>query len=207
VSLCTTAQVKAQLGIPDADAEHDAVIGRMVAGVSAAMAGRQGSCRPVEEAARVQYYDVPTSRERSLYLRVWPIVSIGEILEATLGDYSGGTALTVDEDYWAIAERGELLRVGYWLRGRRTVRATYTAGWVPVNLSEADGFSLGSGQVLMPGDIVAVAIVQCVHEFQRRAVPGVSGEGVAGGNVSYAKTVPKLLDGVKETMANYKRVV
>ncbi len=69
MSLCTTGHVKAQLGIGDADAEHDAVIGRIVAGASAAMAGRQGSCRPVEDAARVQCYDVPPSREQALYRR------------------------------------------------------------------------------------------------------------------------------------------
>jgi len=204
--LCTVEQVKARLSLASDDDEHDDMIEQIVLGVSEALCGPAGAGRPLEEAQVTQVFDVPTP-VRVLLVERFPIVAVDEVREGWLGGFDDEADLMEGEDFVVAADAGRLIRVGgHWLLGDGTVRAKYRGGYVPPDVSREQAFGPAEGQVLMPQDIVEAAIQQSVHWFQRRSQPGVTGEGVAGANLTfYAAT--ELLPGVKEILGRYRRIV
>ncbi len=210
MTLCTVDQVKQRLGMPASDSRDDDVLATIVAGVSGRMAGAEGCGRPLEQQTLVQTYSPDTTDCRVLWTRVWPIVSVSELLEryTPLVAWGNAETLTEDTDFEVDAERGGLLRLGLpWSRGDRTVRVTCTAGYVPPSTSEADGWGgLSAGEVLLPGDLVEAAIAQAVNDFQRRRNPGATGQSAAGGNVSW-QTPEGLLPGVRDVCGRYRRLM
>jgi len=149
MALCTLSQVKQRLVIGELDTEHDAVLGRLIAGASTdlAMAAGQAS---LEKAARTQLLSVPESGTEHIWLASWPIVSITEVKEALYKDWDAATALTENTDYVADYARGRLTRVGNWLRGTLSVRVQYAGGY-----TRCDAWASGADYVI--GDVVACA--------------------------------------------------
>jgi len=129
--LATLAQLKAKLGIATADTTLDDALTAILEEVSSAMCGPSGAGRALERASRT-FYAAPEPAQHSLYLPVFPIVSITEVVEALDGAFDDETDLTEDTDFWVDEARGILHRVGCWLAGRPgepSVRVVYTAGY------------------------------------------------------------------------------
>jgi len=154
--LCTTANVKAQLGIPTADTTDDAVIARIAGEVSAAMAraaGRVCQGRPALERATWIERLSPERRTHVLHVAAYPITSVTEVIEALYGAFDDATALTADEDYQLERHRGRLFRVGFWMAGALTVRVTYEGGYTPAE-AWVSGTSYAAGDRVTYGGAV-----------------------------------------------------
>ncbi len=203
MSVCTLAQVKAQLNIGLADTDPDAVLNQLIAGVSGAMARACGrlcsGAASLEKAARTLLITVDEPRTHVLWLPAWPVVSVSEVKEAIYGGHADVTALVADEAYQLRSDIGGLYRIGFWLSGVNTVKVTWIGGYV------AAGGTPGAGETAMPSDLVDAAIRQVIHEFNQRAKPGVRGEGVQGANVTFYSD-DKLLPGVRNVCAGYRRM-
>jgi len=206
--LCTLAQFKERYGITAATDE--AAIASILQGVSAQLgraAGRVWYGRPCLEKTEITFEPaaIPPYTEY-LFLPTWPIVKIESVIETALGDWANGTELVAGADYFAMADRGILARLaGHWAAGTLTVQAVYAGGYTPPSESEAEEWEAEDGEVLLPDDIREAALQQAGFVWQRRASLGLSGESAGGGSVStYAED--KLLPGVREIMAGYRRI-
>ena len=208
--LCTLTQFKARYGFdPTKETDEDAITS-ILQGVSAQLgraAGRVWYGRPCLEKGEITFEPaaIPPYTEH-LFLPAWPIVAVESVIEAVLGDWKNGWTLAKGEDYYALAGRGILARLaGYWPAGALTVQAVYTGGYTPPSESEAEEWEAEDGEVLLPDDIREAALQQAGFVWQRRASLGLSGESAGGGSVStYAED--KLLPGVREIMAGYRRI-
>ena len=197
MNLCTLNQLKTRLDISDAGS--DGLLGGIITGVSGQLQGAGGCGRQLGlQADRVELISVSGSRMASVWVSIYPIVSISEIKEALYGAYDDADALTVNEDYQFVAATGELRRIGSWLAGIETIRITYTAGYA------APGDELGAGETALPDEIVEAAIQQAAFTYQKRDKLGLTALGSQGGSASgYA--ADKILAGPKITMQGYRR--
>ncbi|HUW99373.1 MAG TPA: hypothetical protein VMY35_00205 [Phycisphaerae bacterium] len=204
MSLCILADVKAFLGINAQDTEHDAVLNKDIAGVSAQLARAAGRIHdeiPVLEktTGAVQYFS-PDPRTRTIWLAAYPVISITEIKEACFGAFDDADALVENESYQILKPRGRLVRIGFWLPGVQTVRVTYNGGYT------AAGDTPGDGETALPDDVVRKATKQVAFYFRRRAQLGVTSAGVQGGSyTAYARD--ELLPDVRETMNRFARTL
>ena len=155
MSLCTLANVKSLLGLASTDATRDALIERLIAGVSRQMAKAAG--RPagaVEYASgRIEHLAVSLPRTTIIWVAAFPVIEVTEVKEAVYGGFDGVDALTADEDYQLDADIGALHRIGWWLTGVRTVRVTYAGGYTPAE----DWVSAGTyviGQKVLYGGVI-----------------------------------------------------
>jgi len=137
--LATLAQLKARLDI--SDTSEDDVLNQVLAAASVAMARAAGrviaglGC--LEGPGPFTEVFSPPSGATSLRLTARPAYSyaIGElsypiVKEAVHGAYADADALTIDEDYWLDGDSGQLIRIGTWLAGARTVQAQYHGGYI-----------------------------------------------------------------------------
>jgi len=197
------AQVKSQLAIATADTERDTLLTQFIAGVSAAMAraaGRIWAGAPcLEKTSMVELITVPERHTEILWLAARPVVSVTEIKEAVFGTFDDMEALVEDEDYELDAATGALYRIGFWLTGRKAVRATYVGGYT------AAGTTPGTGETALPADVVNAAVRQVIHEFNIRGTPGYQAESVQGSSVSRSGD-DSLLPGVRQVMESYRRL-
>lgn len=201
-------ELKARLEILAGDDEHDAVLTGILQGVSAqlAVAARRviGGEPCLEKADRTELITVPDRWTTTLFLTAWPVVSITEIKEAVYGGFDDADALVENEDYQLDAAAGRLHRIGYWMRGRLTVRVKCPAGYTPPTEYLADGYEAADGEVQLPADISEYAIQQASFYFQRRKSLGLTSQSVQGASVStYAQD--ELLPNVAEGMKAYRR--
>jgi len=199
MSLCTLAQLKARESI--GDSASDALLTAIITGVSGQLQGAGGCGRMLAlEEGRVEYKTVRGARDSSIWLTRYPIVTIDEIKEALYGACSSATALTENDDFQFDPDSGEVRRVGWWLRGFRTIKITFDAGYV------LPGDVAGDGETELPAEIVEVAIRQASYTYQRRDQLGLSGQSAQGGSISaYAKD--EMLPDVAATMKGYRRML
>jgi len=197
--LCTLAQLKARLGIGDEDS--DTLLTQIITGVSGQLQGEGGCGRTLSlESDIVEYKTIREPRAASIWLSRYPVVSISEIKEATYNDFDDADALTADDDFQFDPDSGEVHKTGWWLRGFRTAKITYTGGYV------LPGDVAGDGETELPDDIVEAAIEQASFAYQRRDTLGVSAQSAQGGSVT-AYAQDKLLPGVRTTMRRYRRML
>jgi len=167
--LATRQQIKDRLALPSTDTEFDAVIdtiGRNVSDLLAREAGRivaGQSC--LEKSAAVELLS-PERGDSAIWLTGRPIVSITEVTEALYGAHATATALTAGTDYWANLAAGRLTRIGQWLAGDETVKATYLGGYVLA-------LPWVSATSYVAGDVVTYAsvIYDCILAVSGEAVP------------------------------------
>jgi len=199
VNLCTLGQLKIRLGIAADDTGSDDLLNQIIAGVSGALQGAAGCGRDLAMVTDlVETISAPEPRTSSVWTSARPIVSISEIKEALYGDFDAASALVENEGYQYKASAGELVRIGWWLRGVATIRVTYTAGYV------APGDDAGAGETALPDEIVEAALIQCAFVWQKKDKLGMTAAAAAGGSAS-GFAPDKLLPGPRETMRGYRR--
>jgi len=209
--LCTLAQFKARYGLTGEDDDRDEAIEALLEGVSAMLAraaGRIWNGRPCLEKTELTFEPaVIAPCTEVLMLPAWPVVEIESVIEAENGDWEDGTELEEGEDFYVLSGRGILARLGgYWPAGMLTIQAIYTGGYTPPTESEEEEWEAEEGEILLPEDIREAALQQAGFFWERRDSLGLSGQSASGGGISvYAED--KLLPGVKETMAAYRRLV
>lgn len=125
MSLATLAQLKARQGISDAG--QDTLLTAILTGVSGQLS--QAAARPLEKATQTETLSVREPGVSILYLKHWPIVTVTEVKEASFKQFDDADALTEDTDFMVDYERGELIRMGFWLKGHLTVQVSYTGGY------------------------------------------------------------------------------
>lgn len=209
-AICTTAQVKARLGITDTS--WDTIIDEIILSVAAQIeraAGRQ--LRRTTTAVTEKH----TGGGRRLAMQHYPIVSgdITSVRESAVRDWttSGSyTSLTLGTDY--VFESGEndgqsgiFIRLNQdWMGDEDNpgqVQIIYKGGYSPA----------GTGSTWdMPADLVGAAIIQSIHELDMRKDPGVvsksmRGIGIASGTMAERKEI-HLLPAVEEVARSYRRL-
>jgi|GEM_PF-3484280 len=127
--LCTVSQIKATLGLAESDTEHNAVLERIAAGVSAAFEGPEGAGRPLMQAARLVLLDAPDHGTRHLWLPAIPVIEISSIKEGAFGIFDGSAELDEGSDFVANYATGRLTRIGFWPIGDQCVRVEYVGGY------------------------------------------------------------------------------
>ena len=206
MSLCTLEQLKLSLGIGAADVEHDAALTALVARVSASLARAAGRPGRLELTTAVDTFG-SERRTEVLWLRGWPVVEVTEVVESVIGLFDEGSVLAAGYQYQIRTDLGLLYRVGlYWPAGMATVRVTGSGGYTPPDVSEADGYVPGAGEILLPVDITEAAVLQASFWWSRRDSLGVRSISTGGGaSTTYARD--ELLPIVRETMASYARMM
>ena len=201
---CTVANVNERWGT--AAALDAAVLGTIIDGVSLSLArscGRaDGSAVPnlmLRQSARTEY--TQGNGGNMLFLDVWPIESITSITLADDKDWDNGETLTAEDDYRHDAVSGIIYRVsGKWRTVIQSIRLIYVGGYV-----DPTGTPTGS-QIALPDDIIEAAILQTVHEYQRRRTYGAKSIEGDDRSLIYHQATP-LLARPQEIMDGYRREV
>ncbi len=130
---------------------------------------------PAADVPIVEYHSVYDERFE-LYLSEWPLISVASVYEDTARVYGSDCLLTVNTDYIVSSRTGKLLRVfdsggaTAWVTGFRTIKVTYTAGYV--------------NAAALPAHLADAALDLCARMFKeaQRAQWGVSSASDAAGN-------------------------
>lgn len=204
MSLASLTQLKARLGITDTN--DNTLLTAILAGVSAQIE-RYADRSFEQQDVDAEYIDVPRGDIETLALKIFPVVSITAVTEALYKDHASADELTEDEDFFCDYARGLLHRAGTtWLAGRMTVLVEYEGGYVTPDTQAGVGWTLGTGEIVMPADLVEAAIQQASFVYQRRHSLGLTSESVSGGSIS-AYATDELLPAVKQTADRYRRLL
>ena len=194
--LCTLADIRIRLGLETGDTDDDQMLYSIIKGVSAAFDTYCNRTFILNSSAATEYY---SGGRQKLYLPRYPILSITSVTESVDWDWDNETALTADDDYHAMTDRGALHRVGtLWLSGAETVRVVYTGGYV------AAGGTAGTGETALPDDIQEAALLQSMFTYKRRDDLGLAGVSAMGGSISKFSAI-ELLPEVKAILNKYRR--
>jgi len=204
--LATVEQLKTRLGMGDAN--DDALLAGILAGVSARIAreaGRVWRGQPCLEltafaAANPLILNVPMRQTEWLWLPAWPVVAVTDVRESPDQDWTDADALDEGDDYNVDYVLGGLSR-GYWMTGAQTVRVLYSGGYVPA------GATPTAGQDALPSDLTEAAIEQATAVYNRRSHIGLTNASGGGGSVGFAVAGVPLMDGVREIVNTYRRLL
>ena len=188
MALTTSTIVKARLGLTGT--ENDTVLAAVVTAVSQWMAlhCHRGFER---EAAKVVY---PEGGSDRLQLRLYPIESIAEVVEAYDRDFAAATPLVAEDDYFIDESCGDepntgviYKSTGVFTAGPKRVRVTYTGGYWP-----ADGVgTMPTTARVLPGPVAEAAALMAVHVFANRAKFG--SRNISVGDMSVSEVTDGLL--------------
>ena len=193
--ICTLADVKERLAISD-NPDYDLMLTRIIRNLEAVFNGFTHRKLILNSADETVYL---TGGEKRIILPRYPIVAITSIKQATDYDFASADALTANDAYRAINERGIIYRVGtVWLTVEDGIQVIYRGGYV------AAGQTPGTGETAIPDDLREAAIEQTSFIFKRRDDIGLSGVGYDGGSISKFSAM-KLLPLVEETLKHYRR--
>jgi len=194
-SLITVAQLKAYLlasGLAAAEVQHDPLFEILIDGVSSAFDGAVG--RALAKTTYTAVYFDGNGKE-DLVLPNYPVISITSIEE-------DGDALTEgeDNDYQIYAASGILKRnTGAWLKGSKTIKLTYIAGYT------VQGATLVAGEIALPADLKLACMIQVAREWKKAqgAEWGETSRSFQDGSRSFVEK--GLLKEVEDVLARYRR--
>lgn len=204
--LATVEQLKTRLGMGDAN--DDALLSGILLGVSARIAreaGRVWRGQPCLEltafnAASPLLLNVPMRQTEWLWLPAWPIAVVSDVRESIDQDWANADPLDEGDDYSVDYVFGGMFR-GYWLTGAQSVRVLYSGGYVPA------GTEAAAGQEAVPADLAEAAFEQATAVYNRRSHIGLTNASGGGGSVAFIVAGVPLMDGVREIVATYRRVL
>lgn len=192
-ALVTVAAAKAYCGIETAITTWDSILETLIDGVSEAF---NRSCdRTLAKATYTgAYLDGPGTRE--LVLPNFPVISITSVEEDDLALTEGD-----EYDYLLYAESGILWRVGGdWLLGPKTVKITYTAGYIAIP---------GAGETeSIPADLKLAALQQVAAEWQaikNKSWGKLSDSGPDGASITRFES-GQFLREVRQVLERYRRI-
>lgn len=191
-SLITAAQFKLYLGPEYAGATNDSLFELLIDSVSEMFNRHIGGTL-----AKMTYTDAyfDGNGQESLILSNFPIVSVASIHEDGVLLTEGATA-----DYVVDYAVGMIHRVGgRWLRGRKTLKINYTAGYV------VQGASPGAGETALPADLKLGCMIQAAREWKKSQGSewGETSRSFPDGSTSHVER--GLLKEVEEILQKYRR--
>lgn len=129
--------------------------------------------------------------ERWLYLNAYPVTAFTTI------EYRTGTSTYASYDstaYETYAERGAIYFYGGIPKGKKTVRVTYTAGYV-INWST-------QGSHTLPHDLTHACRKLVLKEFSKRKAQGLTSESVGGASINWNEDLdPEIV----QILSKYRR--
>ena len=140
-----------------------------------------------DKKARTEFFS-PGENRRCLFLFSPPIDPGIQVWESSAIPRDYTTLLTEGSDYFLDPEAGIIERgaggcyaCSYWRRGSRTVKATYTGGYLT---GDCEG---------VPPSLRLAAITQCKIYFDQRDAYGITGKSLEGGSITLLSilTLPK----------------
>ena len=190
-SLITAAQFKPYLGPDYAGTTNDPLFELLIDSVSEMFNGHVK-----RTLAKTTYTDAyfDGNGQGSLVLPNYPIVSVASI-------YEGGILLVegAEADYVVDYATGIVHRVGgVWLRGRKTLKITCTAGYV------VQGASPGTGETALPADLKLACMIQVAREWKKTQGSewGETSRNFPDGSTSHVER--GLLKEVEEILQKYR---
>ena len=188
-AIITVAELKAYVGVTTTD--FDTIFEIFINSVSDEFNAYVG--RKLGKATYTDvYFDGPAGSD--LLLPHFPVVSITSIEE------DGDTLVEGDyDDYLLYADAGIIRRVmGSWLRGNKTIKITYVAGYV------VQGATLGTGETALPGDLRLACLAQCAREWKKAqgAEWGMTSRSFPDGSVT--RTEKGLLQEVTDVLDRHR---
>lgn len=191
-SLITAAQLKTYLGPEYSGSANDSLFELLIDSVSEMFNGHVG-----RTLAKTTYTDayLDGNGQVSLVLQNFPIISITSIHE-------DGVLLTegADGDYVVDYASGIVHRIGgRWLRGRKTLKITYAAGYV------VQGAVPGTGETALPADVKLACMIQAAREWKKTQGSewGETSRSFPDGSTSRVER--GLLKEVEEILQKYRR--
>ena len=179
-ALITTEDLKAYLDMKDST--QDKLLEILINAISTLF--DQYTSRNLKEATYTDLY-LDGNGEEIMYLPDWPIGSITSIAEDSVALTEGE-----DNDYYLYADEGYLVRISaVWLKGYKTIKITYKAGYLTV-----------------PKDLQLACMEQVAYEWQRQKnrTWGESSKSKGDFNISYIKD--DLLSQVKKVLDSYRKM-
>lgn len=133
-----------------------------------------------------QYFD--GNGQEIFYFPNWPVTVLTSV-------YEDGVLLVENTDYYAYLDEGKLARIGArWLKGRKTLKMTFTAGYVVTGASPT-----------LPKDLRSACLMQLGADwkkFQHNSW-GETSRSIAQQSVTIIER--GILDVVEKTLKNYSR--
>jgi len=194
--VCTLAEIRIRLGLAVGDTNDDEMLHSIIKGVSAVFDRFCNRNLILNTTDATEYY---SGGIQKISLSRYPVVSITSVTESADWDWDNETALTADDDYHLMTDRGILHRASSrWLGGNETVRVVYKGGYNPA----AD--TPGTGETGLPYDIEESALLQSMFTYKRRDDLGLSSVSAMGGSISKFSAI-KLLPEVENIFKAYRR--
>lgn len=205
-SLITLAQLKVYLGSGFEGNQNDALLELLIDNVSVEFDRFLG--RTLAKTTYTAIY-LDGNGEDTLSLPNWPVVSVTSL-------YEDDTLLTSGLDYDYVlytSESDAYLRkvnatwpgmtawgTSTWLKGPKTIKLTYTAGYV------VQGATPGAGETALPADIKLACMIQVAREWKKTqgAEWGESSRTFKDGSTTRIER--GLLQDVEEILVRYRRV-
>ena len=193
--LCSVQDIKDRSkGGTDLGATFDTLLGQIIDSVTLQLARHCG--RPDwDQLARSEFFN-PGSNTRRIFVASPPIAGapVIQIWESTANPrvYGASELLTLDEDYFVYSGEGIIMKEGrgLWAEGLKTVKITYTGGYLTADDAAA------------PADLADAAIVQAKLEFDRRESAGLAGQSLEGGSFSFSSGL-KIDPAVRQKLQHY----
>jgi len=150
-----------------------------------------------DKTARTEFFNPWQRGLKRLFLSSPPVASSPTIQVWQSTDrprvYGAAELLTLDEDFFLHEELGTVEKVisfAGWSVGPKTVKVTYTGGFLTGNQAGA------------PADLLGICMDQVKLEFERREAMGLQSQSLEGGSFSYA--MGKRLDpSVKDRLQHF----
>lgn len=130
-----------------------------------------------DKIARTEFFS-PGEKRKNLFLSSPPVAAGIQVWESSEIPRLYSVLLVEGSDYFLDPDSGIIERgrggydCSYWRRGSRTVKATYTGGYLT---ADAEG---------VPSDLRLAAITQCKIYFDQRDAYGVTGKSLEGGSIT-----------------------
>ncbi|HAL45687.1 MAG: hypothetical protein A2Y12_06150 [Planctomycetes bacterium GWF2_42_9] len=195
--ICTLADIKDRLGI--STTEDDTLISRIITGLESLFNNHTN--RKLLLNAADETFNTAGNGPRIILPR-YPIVSITSIKEAIDYDFANADALTANEDYRLIADKGTLYRLShqYWPAAEDSIEIKYRGGYVSAGQTPA------TGETAMPADLREAAIEQASFIYKRRNDIGITSNSSMGSSITTFSAMD-LLPMVKEILKPYNRLI
>lgn len=198
--LATLAQLKTHLRIASDDTAQDNLLTHVLTTAGVQIERWLDRVLTYSATARTE---VHVGGRYDVWCKAWPIILKTSVKERQT-DGTWGAALVENTDFYAVASRGQIVRLpegARWAAGSGAVQLVYTGGYT------TEG-TVVSGVEALPERFVRAALLQAAHLYQRSLELGAGSATLTGpgGGAAWSEQY-QLLASVKHLLAGERRFV
>lgn len=196
MDLTTLTRVKEVLGGLSGVTTEDAILGQLIAGVSARVAAELD--REVQVGTLTEVLDAQVG-QKAFPLRGYPVTSITSVKEDTYDGSFGASAATLASSYYRVNKRNGLLSLVDWsVTGEpASIQVVYVGGMAADTAAFVAAFP----------DIANAVDLQVAMLHRRRTTIGTSSVAMQGATVQFATDRIEFLPELRDAVHRHRRVM